>query len=429
MIYDAVVIGAGPAGSAVARDIASHGFRTLLLEEHPSIGQPLHCAGLVTPRTLAIAGVGEGVVVNRVLGAYVNAKGRQLRLGGDRLRAVVMDRVLFDQEMARQAQESGAELLLACRAAAMEREDGLVRLRLERRGKATLVLTRLVVAADGAHSRVARWLGLRPRRQELLAGLGIEARGHPRAEAMVEVFVGRDVAPGFFAWVIPLGEGRLRIGLATGGASKPIHHLSALRDAFPRHFQGVEFLRFYGGTIPLRQWERTYDDNVLLVGDAAGQVKPTSGGGIYMGLVGARHCASVAVAALRRDDLSAAALADYQRRWLAEIGDELQQGALLRRLYLSASDAQLERALALLSLPYLRRLINADGDIDYPSRLFRSLTTAAPFVLKLLGLAPAWVAGGDQGGGGSGDSQRPSRPLPPPGSRRPRRPPLPAPPP
>ncbi|MFQ5880557.1 MAG: geranylgeranyl reductase family protein [Dehalococcoidia bacterium] len=387
MIYDAVVIGAGPAGSAAARDVARHGFKTLLLEEHPTIGQPLHCAGLVTPRTLAMAQVPEAVVVNPLRGAYINTTGPQLRLGGDRSRAVVMDRVQFDREMARQAQEAGAELLLASRAAAMERTDGLVRLQVERRGKATTVLTRLVIAADGAHSHTARWLGLRPRFQEMLAGLGIEARGQPRSEAMVEVFVGQDIAPGFFAWMIPLGNRRLRIGIATADGSKPIHYLSRLVAAFPRHFRGVEFVQFYGGTIPLRLWDRTYDDNVMLVGDAAGQVKPTSGGGIYMGLVGAKHCADVAISALGRDDLSAAFLSQYQRHWTADIGGELQQGVVLRRLYLSASNTQVQRALAILSQPYLRRIINAAGDIDYPSVLFRRLTAAAPFILRLLGLS------------------------------------------
>ncbi len=388
MKYDAVVIGAGPAGSAAAREIAANGFKTLLLEEHPTMGQPLHCAGLVTLRTLALSQVDEStVVMNRIYGAYINTAGHELKLGGKQLRAVVMDRVRFDQEMARGAQESGAELLMSTRAVGFERENGHVNVQIESRGKQATVQTRLVVAADGAHSRTARWLGLRPRYHEILAGLGIESRGEPRSEAMVEVFAGQNIAPGFFAWMIPLSGGRIRVGIATANGHKPVHYLDRLRETFPRQFKGLEFVRFYGGSIPMRLWERTYDDNIMLVGDAAGQVKPTSGGGIYMGLVGAKHAAEVGIDALRRDDVSTESLSEYQRRWMADIGGELLQGSVLRRLYLSTSDEQKERALAILSQPYLRRLVNSFGDIDYPSRLYGKLNKVAPFIMRLLGIS------------------------------------------
>lgn len=388
MIYDAVVIGAGPAGSTAARNIAAAGFRTLLLEEHPTVGQPVHCAGLVTLRTLELSGVDhDAVVMNEIYGAYINTTGHELKLGGNKQRAVVMDRIRFDQEMAHGAQEKGAELLASARGLVSGRENGLVTVEVERRGARSTVQTRLVIAADGAHSRTARWLELKPRYHEILAGLGIESRGEPRTQGMVEVFAGLDIAPGFFAWTIPLGNGRMRVGIATSDGHKPVHYVPKLRDAFPKQFSGVEFVRYYGGSIPMRLWERTYDDNIMLAGDAAGMVKPTSGGGIYMGMVSAKHAAEVGIAALKRDDLSAESLSEYQKRWMEDIGGELIQGSVLRKIFLSTSDEQKDRLLAILSQPYLRRLVNSFGDIDYPSRLYGKLNKLAPFIMRLLGIS------------------------------------------
>jgi geranylgeranyl reductase family protein len=391
--YDAIVVGAGPAGSATARDIAARGFRALLIEEHEVIGEPLHCAGLVTPRTLGLADVTDGLIINELRGGFVNSPlGTRLPLGGDRLRAVVIHRQRLDELLAAAAQEAGAELWTDARLVALERKPGALALIVNRRRRSQALRTRLVIGADGAQSRVARWLGLRARHEERIVGLGAEAKLDTERQDFLEVFVGNSVAPGFFGWIIPLGGGRARIGIATGDGRRPIHYLDSLLQSFPRLFAGAQFDRMYGGVIPLMRPHRIYCDNAMLVGDAAGQVKPTSGGGIYTGLVGAKHCAQAAVRALADDDVSKASLSRYQKAWGKEMSRELARGWDLRRIFLALDDRELDGLISVFRSERLRRLAERHGDIDFPSRLFSRLPLGGPIVrpfvrtaLRLLG--------------------------------------------
>src|SRR5688572_28769689 len=104
MDFDVVVVGAGPVGASAARDVAAGGHRVLVLEDHPEIGEPLHCSGLVSPRTLELANVGSDVVVNTIHGSFLHhTSGRRIQIGGKRVYAHVIDRVGFDRAIAAQA--------------------------------------------------------------------------------------------------------------------------------------------------------------------------------------------------------------------------------------------------------------------------------------------------------------------------------------
>jgi geranylgeranyl reductase family protein len=393
--YDAVIVGAGPAGAATARGIAGRGYSVLLLEEHREIGEPLHCSGLVTPRTLALAGVSPEVVLNQIDGALINLpSGRCLAVGGAGPYAVAIDRVRFDRELVAQAGAAGAQLRTGNKLVGIERDGGELMLKLRSRAGEEQVKTRLLVGADGAQSFVARWLGVQSPAQERVVGVSVLARRLEAPSDRVQVFAGNRIAPGFFGWLIPLGDGQVRIGIATNDTGRrPIHYLRDLVNAFPGVFEGAEFGRFFGGVIPLSRVKRPYGDNVLLVGDAAGQVKPTSGGGIYAGLVGATHCGEVAVGALAADDLSGTSLQRYEVAWQKDLGEEFDRMQAIRRVFLSLSDAELERLALLLQAPGLQRLVSRHGDIDFPSAALLRLVVAAPAVRSFMkaGSRNPWV--------------------------------------
>src|SRR6202521_2837870 len=295
MTYDCdiAVIGAGPAGSRTARNLARSGMRVRLLEEHRAIGVPSHCSGLISLRTLREAEIGEEAAIHRITGAFVHTQsGSQAALGGEKTQAVAIDRVRWDQTLAEQAQRAGAEMVRA-RLTSVERENSHVKLHVQTDGRDSTMTARMLVGADGTHSRVARTLGM-PRPAEYAYNLGIEGRLSPGAgtewrDDFVHVFVGRELAPGWFGWIIPTGDGVVRVGIGSSGPVKPIECYRRLAQAFPALFASIEPCRMYGGTIPLTFAPRSYEDNVLLVGDAAGQVKPFSGGGIYTSLVAAPH--------------------------------------------------------------------------------------------------------------------------------------------
>lgn len=384
--YDVAVVGAGPSGSRSARNLAASGLRVALLEEHRRIGVPSHCSGLVSPRTLEEADVRELIAANRLTGAYVHtASGGELAIGGGDTRALTIDRIRLDELLCEQAQAAGADLLRA-RMVHAQRLNGGVRLHCQRDGRDLQLSARLVVGADGAHSRVARSLGL-PGPQEKVYCLGIEGRLQVPREDFVHVFVGRKLAPGWFGWIIPTGDGRVRAGIGCDRSDKPIHCYRRLVGAFPHLFRDVQVCSMYGGTIPLNFAPRSYADDVLLVGDAAGQVKPFSGGGIYTGLVAARHAASAAISALAADDTSAGRLRSYERAWKSEIGRELARSLRIRRFGLALSDGDIDRLVASLGHEGLQPLIANHGDIDYPSRVIMRLAQSLPALWPLLRLS------------------------------------------
>ncbi len=383
---DVAVVGAGPAGSRTARDIAACGLRVRLLEEHRAVGVPSHCSGLVSLRTLREAEIGEEAIIHRLTGAFVHTQnGAEVALGGGDVRAVAIDRVRLDEALCEQAQRAGADLVRA-RVVNVERENGHVRLHTQTDGRESSFRTRLVVGADGAYSRVARSLGMAGPREKVY-NLGIEGRLRVPREDFVHVFVGRALAPGWFGWIIPTGGDVVRVGIGCGPGERPMACYRKLTAAFPRLFDGLEPRRMYGGTIPLEFAPRSYGHNVLLVGDAAGQVKPFSGGGIYTSLVAARHAAGTAVAALEADDLSAKRLSVYEKAWKREIGSELLRSLRIRHFGVALSEGEVERVVSALQASGLQALAARHGDIDYPSRVLLRLARSAPALAML-----AWVA-------------------------------------
>ena len=376
---DVAVVGAGPAGSRTARDLARAGLNVRLLEEHRRVGVPSHCSGLISLRTLREAEIGEEAIIHRITGAFVHGPGgEQAGLGGSATRAVAIDRVRWDETLCEQAQAEGAELLTS-RVLNVERTNGGVTLHTLSGDKQRTLTARMVVGADGGHSRVARSLGMATPAERVYC-LGIEAKMDVPREDRVHVFVGRELAPEWFGWIIPTGAGRVRVGIgcSVGNGARPLDLYRRLAAEHEDLFRGIEPCRFYGGTIPLQFAPRSYGDNVLLAGDAAGQVKPFSGGGIYTGLVAARHAARTIVDAFVRDDFSSKSLAPYERRWKREIGGELDRSRNLRRAGLALSDGETARVIRTLSNPGLQAIADRHGDIDYPSRVLLRIARSLP---------------------------------------------------
>lgn len=368
-MYDVAVVGAGPTGSAAARACAEAGLSVLCIEEHASPGFPVQCAGLLSVEALEECRVSERSIQNRVSGArIVSSTGTELKFDAGVTKALVVDRALLDAEMAAAAADAGAEFWP--KTAVVGREEG----RLVTRGAFGRrdVEARMFIAADGPRGRMARMLGM-ARPPVYLSGIQADV---PLDMDTSLVEVHPDAAPEFFGWVIPTGEGRARIGLCG------MHNV---REDFQR-FAGPYMkscTHLVTGTIPFGTMPRTYGRQTLFVGDAAGFAKPTSGGGVYTGVRSARHAADAAVACCERDDFSDAALADYERRWRADIGRELALGMRLFRLRQELSAAQTDALIAKLAEPAVTDLIVRYGDMDRPGVLARRLLTKPTIIMSL----------------------------------------------
>ena len=386
--YDVAIIGGGPIGGYTAKKIAQNGFKVAVFEEHKKIGEPLKCAGLVTPRVFGFLDFSEELVVqNKIKGAHIHSPSDHiLTIGGDRIHALAIDRSEFDREMINYSVEEGADIFLENKATSVKKHRDYIELKTSQNNE---IKCKLLIGADGAYSKTREWFDL-PTPTEILNGIGAELTDTNLNPDFVEIFVGKNIAPGFFSWIIPINKQgtEARIGLCVGQNSpnSPKQYLSNLfknKNLLP-YLQDAKITNHIGGSIPLGPLKKTYSSNVLLVGDSAAQIKPTSGGGIYTGLLCANHCSSVAIESLHKNDFSYNFLKKYHKLWMADIGRELNLGMKFRKIFRSLTDRQMDRYIEKFQNSEITEIITKYGDIDYPSKLVKPLLKKTPSLIKFL---------------------------------------------
>ncbi|TLZ83273.1 MAG: NAD(P)/FAD-dependent oxidoreductase [Methanobacteriota archaeon] len=357
--FDVVVIGAGPAGGYLAGKVAEAGYEVALVEEHREIGEPIQCGGLVTPRVFEYVDCKE-TIIGSVHGAELYSPTDAVR--------------------------KGAHTFLGAQAQAAQREDGSVEISIDQDGEPRKLHCKLLVGCDGVRSNVAKWFNiLRPRK--ILPGFEVEMTGVRGDPGFVTLFIGNEIAPGFFGWIIPSGD-TARVGLCVGEGNAYAYLEKMLtRPEVRQYTKGAQPILYIAGGIPLGFPRRTYADNVLVVGDAACQAKAVSGGGIFTALTCSNFAAQTAIEALESNDFSGRVLHRYHRAWTKSIGKELRKDLAIHESFSKLSDDQFEELFDIFDSPEMLRLIEKKGDIDFPSKVGWALIKEDPRLLKYVGKA------------------------------------------
>jgi flavin-dependent dehydrogenase len=283
------------------------------------------------------------------------------------------------------AEYRGVEIHLGAIASYAEKNSNHIKLDIVQNGNKIKTKSSILIGADGPHSKIRKIFNF-PEPAEFLKGIGAKAINTNLDPKYVEIFLGRNIAPGFFAWAIPTNdEGtEARIGLCIDRTSK-----NTLKKCFNnllkhKRLKNIKTSKYIAGTIPLGPLKRTTISNVFLVGDAAAQVKPTSGGGIYPGLLCAKHCISVTLDALEHCNFNNKILRKYHKLWTSEIGKELIFGMMFRKIIKNFDDNMMDKYLNKINNEKSIDIINKNGDIDYPSKLALPLIKKNPSLIKLL---------------------------------------------
>jgi digeranylgeranylglycerophospholipid reductase len=371
---DVIVVGAGPTGSFSALQAAKLGAQVTLYEEHSETGVPSHCTGHVS-----LAGIKrlkldlpKETFENRINAAtFYSPSGYRFSIRFSSPVTCVINRRLFDQHLAQKATEEGVELIRNARVDSLLIEKGAVKGAMVRRKRnVEKVASRVVIDAEGVSSNLLRQAGI-PSQNRHMTVNGVQAEVN-RVDGIegdtVEVFLGNAYAPGFFAWIVPKNDGTAKIGLGTARGNQHDllrrfirHHPVASQRLKQGHVTNLVYHPIpLGGPIA-----RAFYNGLLIVGDAASHVKPTTGGGIVMGLTCARIAGKAAAYTVRCKPPSTLFLSEYDRRWKKQIGFDMAVMKRLRLMLNGFTDRQIDQLVSFCTQLGLDESLRGFEDIDF----------------------------------------------------------------
>ncbi len=383
--YDVIIVGAGPVGGRAATLLSQEGLKVLMLEEHKEIGRPFQCAGLVTPSAMDAVG-GHDTVLEEVDGALIHGpSGTLVPVGTEgQLRTYVVCRKRFDQFVVQQGMEAGASLWLDSVPVSAQTDQEGVEVVVRKSGEERNLRCKLLIGADGAHSWTRRTFKM-GRPKELMIGFQTEVIGYEGRDRWLEMYSGSSIAPGFFAWVIPSGFGTHRIGLWSTADRLDGRSIESCYQDLMDHplwkdrFAGTSEIARYCGPVPSGMVKKTVKNRVMLLGDAAGMAKPTTGGGLGPGFHQIQCVLSPLVEAIRANQLDEAKLKAITKQPWNAMKKEQDRARTLRNLLVSdCSDAVLDKHFVNFAHPDTLTLINAIGDIEKPVPLGMALLKQVP---------------------------------------------------
>jgi digeranylgeranylglycerophospholipid reductase len=352
--YDVIVIGAGPAGLASAKSAVEHGAKVLLLEDHAAIGTPVQCG-----ESLALSSIEElglepdpSFVANdevRIIRIY--SPGRKkieiIMPEGFKTPGVILERKMFEKKLAVKIANMGAHIFTKTPAIGVLKENGfVVGVKIKHIDEIKEVRAKVVIAADGPSSNIAKWAGMdiyndvekfASCAQFQLANINIDPK-------VSEIYLGK-VAPGGGFWVLPKGNGFANVGLGIAG-DDPKTALSYLQEFVEKdeRLRDGSIIEFNVGPVPVGGVvKKMVDNGIMVVGDAARQVNPATGGGMKFGIRAGIIAGEVAANAVKVNDCSAKFLKAYEKQWNKEFAKRFKAFEIFKEMIMEMPDEKVDK--------------------------------------------------------------------------------------
>ena len=368
-MHDVIVAGAGPAGNMAALRMAEAGRDVVVLDWRRNIGDKL-CTGIIGRECFERFQPDPETVFHEARSARVfSPSGASYRFERDRPEAYVIDRVAFVASLSRRAENAGASYVLGGKVVGISTNGrGVAVETVGPQGSATYSARALVIAS-GFGTPLLKMVGLDDG-ASLQYMIGCQAKVSAPGLVETEVYLGNAIAPGSFAWLVPLRGSTALAGMVSQerGGGHVDRFLDMLRDG-GRIDSVLDQPRRWG--IPIEPLPKTFGDRVVVAGDAAGLAKPTTGGGIYYSLLSGEIAAEVMSDALTADDLSAESLVAYESRWKGVFGAEMDVGYLARKAFEYLDDGQIDALMDALVTRGVHRDVVASNEFafDWHSRM------------------------------------------------------------
>jgi digeranylgeranylglycerophospholipid reductase len=372
-MLDVAIIGGGPGGLSAARRLAADGWSVTVLEEHDRIGAPVHCTGVLAEDAIASLQLPSEAVLNPLSTVrFVAPAGHSFDYTTAATEAIVIDREVFDVALSRRAEAAGAVIERGLRVSAIDPGSDGVQVGLS---TGQSLRARAVILACGANYGFQKKLGL-GMPSTFLQSAQLELPAERPGD--VEIHFGSEIAPKGFGWAVPVKRAHgtfARIGVMADGDTGAYFSrmLARVRDRW--EVSATDAMAPRRRMLPLASVKRTYADRVLAVGDAAGLVKPTTGGGIYYSVVSGEIAAEVLGSRLAVNDLSAASMREYEQRWRSRFQSEFTAQLALRFVAQRMRDADIDALFTLATtdgiLPLVRETARFNRHRDFILALLR----------------------------------------------------------
>ncbi len=373
---DVIIAGGGPTGCFAGEKLAEKGFSVAIFEEHPEIGLPQHCTGIVSQKFSDHFDIPHELVQKKVTSfTIISPLGEMIRAPG-KVNALAINRVGFDRRCAEKARTAGAELYLASKIIDVKQKSDRVTVVYSSHDRSYTMEGKLLIVACGSMSSLPSHCGVGLPVNHFIHS--IQAEGEISGIDGAELYLGRKFAAGSFAFAVSISGSHSKLGIiGKHGITKGFNELIGspyLKDRI-RKIEDRPCRR----KMPLGLARRTVNGRIIAVGDAAGQVKTTTGGGLYFGLLCSSLLCDVVKSAWTQGDFSLQKLNEYDGKWKSAIGKEIRIGLLLRRFLEIISDRDLHGICTLLQRKPFSDILEKHVDFDYHQHFLSSLIKVPEF--------------------------------------------------
>ena len=365
---EVVIIGSGPVGSTIAYYLSQKNLDVTLVDKKNQIGYPLQCAGILSKHIFDYNELPDNLILNTVKGAFLHTQNHILKVEKQENAAYIIDRIAYDEHLFKRAIENGVKFINE-KAIDYDIEIGITYL-----SHGTQINSKVIIGCEGYNSGLSQKMGNTQSNfnaSQMLVEISDENIQSFRdstasIDEYVDTYLTNDILPGFL-WVIPLRNNQFRVGLFSNHTHKQQNDI--LNDFLNQNFE-YEIIEKYKGFIPIfNEKNLLVKSHAVLIGDAAGQVKPTSGGGLLIGFdaceMASRHVAN----AVENDDISL--LRDYQKEFHKKYHKEFSYQFKVQRTLGLLSDEDLDYFFMKLRQNDCERVISEYGDMDKQSTLVK----------------------------------------------------------
>lgn len=368
--YDVAIVGGGPIGSTLAYKIAKEGYKVAILDKKKEIGIPLQCAGIVSKKLMDVNEIPDNLILNSVKGAYLHSSNNTLKVEKNHTEAFIIDRIAYDKFLAERAVNNGVKFFNQYKVTYIDSDNGIIRCQNNME-----VSAKIIVGADGSKSFVSSLINEKFNyfnASQYLVEINTSSRDNmiiTNAVKFVDLFAISKILPGFL-WCIPTSDSSFRVGLFSNNSYKDQKEILNSFLANDERFKESSIIEKYHGKIPIfDKNKKIIKDRILLIGDAASQLKPTTGGGLIIGFDTTNLAKDAIIKSLDNDNINF--LKDYEQNFKKKYAKELNYQIRVQKTLENLSDNDLDFMFTKLKEKNAEEIISKYGDMDKQSILVK----------------------------------------------------------